>query len=355
MIFFENAWLRDPRFLPSTLPSWSNVGGGRCAAGCLAARKKWFKAAAKVRKRLHKFIPTFDNDCKFVIDLLDFWEECRPLSLDEKQLREDARAALAASIRRQSAYWKQRGKCRAVCEGDENTGFFHASASSRFRKNCIPVLSVDGVDLFSHESKACALRAYYKDLLGTTSPCTWNFSLSDLYGNSATLPNDLSNPFTSEEIRQAFLDMNRLSSPGPDGFGPSFYRSFWPSIKHAILPLFAQFHQGIADLERLNRAHIVLLPKNTSPSSPEAFRPISLQNCPIKAIANLTSRLKPLIPISVHGNQTGFITGRNIAENYVYAADLVSSCTLANDQPWFLSSTSAKPSTLWLGLPWTGY
>ena len=28
----------------------------------------------------------------------------------------------------------------------------------------------------------------------------------------------------------------------------------------------------------------------------------------------------------VHGNQTGFISGRNVAENFVFAADLISSC-----------------------------
>ena len=72
---------------------------------------------------------------------------------------------------------------------------------------------------------------------------------------------------------------------------------------------------------------IVLLPKKDAPTSLDAFRPISLQNCPVKAVAKvITSRLKPLIPLLVHGNQTGFISGRNIAENFVFAADLISSC-----------------------------
>src|SRR3954463_12728673 len=53
----------------------------------------------------------------------------------------------------------------------------------------------------------------------------------------------------------------------------------------------------------------------------------SLQNCLIKAVAKvLTNRIKPLIPLLVHGNQTGFISGRNIAENFVFAADLTNSC-----------------------------
>lgn len=104
--FFENVWLLDPRFLPSTLPSWTNSGRGSCVAGCLAVRKKRFRAAAKVWKKQHRFIPAFDNDCKFLIDLVDFWEECRSLSSVEVQLRGDSRSALVSSIRRQSAHWK---------------------------------------------------------------------------------------------------------------------------------------------------------------------------------------------------------------------------------------------------------
>lgn len=75
-------------------------------AGCLAVRKKRFRAAAKVWKKQHRFIPAFDNDCKFLIDLVDFWEECRSLSSVEVQLRGDSRSALVSSIRRQSAHWK---------------------------------------------------------------------------------------------------------------------------------------------------------------------------------------------------------------------------------------------------------
>ena len=52
-----------------------------------------------------------------------------------------------------------------------------------------------------------------------------------------------------------------------------------------------------------------------------------MQNCPVNAIAKvLTSRLQPFIPLLVHGNQSGCIRGRYFAENYVFAADLISSC-----------------------------
>lgn len=104
--FFERAWLLDPLFLPSILPSWSRAVNSRCAAGRLAAKKKAVRFASKAWKRQHKFIPTADHDCKFVIDLFDFLEECRSLSSDEAVLRDDARLCLAASVKRQCVYWR---------------------------------------------------------------------------------------------------------------------------------------------------------------------------------------------------------------------------------------------------------
>ena len=72
---------------------------------------------------------------------------------------------------------------------------------------------------------------------------------------------------------------------------------------------------------------MVLLPKTQAPTAPDTFRPISLQNCTPKAVAKiLTNRVKPLIPLLIHYDQTGFLHGRNIAENFIYAADILSTC-----------------------------
>ena len=57
------------------------------------------------------------------------------------------------------------------------------------------------------------------------------------------------------------------------------------------------------------------------------FRSISLQNCSIKAICKaLTTRLQYQIHKIIDVDQTGFISGRNISENFVYATELVQTC-----------------------------
>lgn len=93
------------------------------------------------------------------------------------------------------------------------------------------------------------------------------------------------------------------------------------------MALFEEFYNNKAELQRINKSHIVLIPKKVGVTRPDQFMPISLQNCSLKIVSKaLTSRLQPLIPFLVHPDQTGFIKGRSISENFIYAAELTQTC-----------------------------
>ena len=79
-----------------------------------------------------------------------------------------------------------------------------------------------------------------------------------------------------------------------------------------------------ADLEWINKSYIVLIPKKIGTFDPDHLRPISPQNYPVKLYSKcLTNCVQPIIPDLVHADQSGFIKGRNIAENFILAADIV--------------------------------
>jgi hypothetical protein len=57
------------------------------------------------------------------------------------------------------------------------------------------------------------------------------------------------------------------------------------------------------------------------------FRPICLQNCCVKIpVKLLTTRLQQEISALIDLDQTGFLKGRSISENFVYATELVQVC-----------------------------
>jgi hypothetical protein len=85
--------------------------------------------------------------------------------------------------------------------------------------------------------------------------------------------------------------------------------------------LFTDFHAGVADLGCINRAHVALLPKSEGILAPASYRPVSLQNCSMKAICKAFTSRK-----LIDENQSRFMQGRSISENFVYAIELVQSC-----------------------------
>lgn len=168
---------------------------------------------------------------------------------------------------------------------------------------------------------------YYKRLLGTTVPCHWSFDIGDYYPEPSVDGTRLSTDFTRQEIRDAFFSMNTRSSPGPNGFGPCFYRTFWAMLERDVIVLFAAFAADTLNLDRLNQADLVLLLKKDGVRTPDAFCPISLQGCLVKAFTKaMVHRLQPHIESLVSSDQTGFIKGRCIAENYICVTELFSCC-----------------------------
>lgn len=212
-------------------------------------------------------------------------------------------------------------------EGDENTRFFHACANQRHRRNKIQVIEHDGCEMHNHDQKAAVLHAFYLNLLGSPTQTAWDFRLEDLYPEIAPGLNHIDAVFDKDEIHLAYKYMDSNASPGPDGFGPLFFKTMWAATSSDLLSLFSAFHSHTADIERLNRSYLVLLPKKAGARKPQDFRPIALQNSTIKGISKvLTNPLQPLIPSLIGTDQLGFVLGRCIADSFVYAAELLHCC-----------------------------
>lgn len=165
----------------------------------------------------------------------------------------------------------------------------------------------------------CAIAGdYYQQLLGVPS-----FREHSIDLHSLDLPHiDASAceaPLIEELIWSTIKEMHPDKAPGPDGFSTRFYQACWPIIKEVVMRAVHAF--DVADgrgLDQLNEAFIVLLPKTVDAVDIKDLRPISLIHSFAKILAKaLAAELSPVIPKVVAPNQSAFVAGRSILDNFM--------------------------------------
>lgn len=126
-------------------------------------------------------------------------------------------------------------------------------------------------------------------------------------------------PFSEKKVSDTIAGLPSDKAPGPDGFPGRFYKTCWNIIKDDLLEALAVPHQRNAQrLWRLNSAYLILIPKRMDASSASDFRPIRL----IHSVAKLTTklpanRLGPRLHELVAANQSAFVRGRSIHDNFM--------------------------------------
>ena len=118
---------------------------------------------------------------------------------------------------------------------------------------------------------------------------------------------ELSRPFSAEEIAKVLKQLPVDRAPGADGFNGLFVKRCWSIIEPDFLRLIKDFYEGKLSLENINGSLITLIPKMLSPESHNDFRPISLTNTCLKFLTKLlANRLQHVILKCIHKNQYGF-------------------------------------------------
>ena len=129
---------------------------------------------------------------------------------------------------------------------------------------------------------------------------------------------------SEEELKQAVFGLHPEKSPGPDGYTGQFFRVCWQIVKDDLMLAVRKLQTANSqNLDKLNSATMILLPKVNGANQPKDFRPISLIHCFGKNFSKImASRLQPLMPNLVLPCQNAFIKGRSIHDNFVYVQNL---------------------------------
>jgi hypothetical protein len=203
--------------------------------------------------------------------------------------------------------------------GDACTKFFHLHANHRRRKNRIDSLLVDGVTLAAEADKAEVAFKYYDAILGSELPRAAVLDFSEL-GLPCLDLSELGRPISEEEVWAAIQDLPHDKAPGPDGFTGRFYRSSWSVIKADMVRAFQAISvMDYLSFHHLNEALVTLLPKVDILEGLGDYRPISLIHSFGKIFAKvLANRFAPTLPHLISPNQSAFIKGRQIQDNFRY-------------------------------------
>ncbi len=223
--------------------------------------------------------------------------------------------------------WKSQSRQHWLKKGDGNIKFFHAMANARRRANAINVVVANGRTLYREEEKRDHLFRYFNELFAPNlneRPRTgeWN----NLFGNKPFLnPDNLSIPFSEEEVKKATFQLDSDKASGPDGFNLRFYQRFWWTIKDGLMNIFRELFEGNFNFGPLDFSYICLIPKKERAVAANDFRPICLINGVQKIIYKvLANRLERAMDGIISPGQAAFLKKRSILDSFVTAREILS-------------------------------
>ncbi|XP_071921800.1 uncharacterized protein [Coffea arabica] len=246
-------------------------------------------------------------------------EECQvELSKAQAELRH------ALSIEEQ--FWSQKARVKWLKHGDRNSRYFHAVVRQRRAQGMIHrIKKSNGVWVDKNDDIATEAITYFSDLF----TCSLESS-SDLRHLIPSIISEEDNEKLEEvpsieEVYRVVRSMDGDSAAGPDGFTGKFLTFAWEVVAQDVYNAILSFFCG-AELPRfITSTSIVLIPKMPNPQDFSQFRPISLCNFFNKLLSRiLADRIAYVLPKIISPQQTGFVKGRNITDNFLLAQEIVS-------------------------------
>ena len=238
--------------------------------------------ASDMRKHKQQLLLTLGN--------MDMEAELGGLSEHQWKIRYSLEKELQDIYTAEEIYWQKRGGVKWLLEGDSNTAFFHKCANGRKRKMTIHSLEKDGATLTENAELREHITQYYKKLFGKKETADIHLNSGVWTRQQLITPEEneeLTKPFTLEELDAVVKEMRNGTAPGPDGLSIEFYKEFWPLLRNDIKEMLDELHEGSLGLWRLNYGVIILIPKLKLPNNIKQFRPICLLNIIYKIITKV--------------------------------------------------------------------
>ena len=195
---------------------------------------------------------------------------------------------------------------KSLEQGERPTKYFFNKIKTKYANSTISSLEINNQIVTDTALIEQHVYEHFRNQFDSDSPFTPNLNLDQfLQTHNCKLPtisetnyNNISQPISNHQIKEAIHKLNSKSSSGPDGYSPKLIKCLYK-----IIPNF--FHVAVKkELGEIGFEHtyspnvkqrkIILIPKsNTSHKSIKSLRPISLLSSFYKIISNiLAAQLK---------------------------------------------------------------
>ncbi|XP_060964543.1 uncharacterized protein LOC115704339 [Cannabis sativa] len=157
---------------------------------------------------------------------------------DDISAYNEAEKQLFEIYAQREVFWRQRSKQLWLRDGDNNSRYFHTSATTRQKNNAITKLQgPNGVWCDWNSGLNHVIQSYFEELF-----CSSNVHLAGVVDNirpslTAQQNVDLLASVTEEEVKAALFQMHPEKSPGPDGMTPGFFQKCWSIVKKDVVAL----------------------------------------------------------------------------------------------------------------------
>ncbi|XP_050229117.1 uncharacterized protein LOC126678259 [Mercurialis annua] len=222
------------------------------------------------------------------------------LLLEERAVSIHYRNCLCA----EEKFLKQKSRISWLKLGDSNNKFFHNSVKVRRCRNRITnLIDANGNELKSQEDISSAMVDFYEKLFGKSNQ-RMHIDPNIIDRGPKLGENDFISfvlEVTSEEIKNAMFSINGEKAPWPDGYSSLFFQKNWAIVGGDVIEAVKEFFYTGKLLGQVNATSLSIIPKTSSPSSLNDYRPIACCNV----------------------LQCAFIPGRRIIDNVLLAHELV--------------------------------
>lgn len=301
--WIEREWERK-RDLMTSLKSFSEklIEWNKNTFGCIFKRKRCIK------KRLEGVMTALG--VKVTVGLL---------KLEARLKREWSEVLLLEEM-----LWMQKSCIDWIKLGDKNTRYFHTSTLIKRMRNKVKMLKDEnGCWVEDGEPLKKMAVDYYSNL--------FNSEREGCYVSEREIPvieeetcNEMVRVCIEEEVKRALRDMGSYKAPGPNGYPAIFFKKTWSMVGEDVCS-FVRSVIGRGEItESAAETLLVLIPKETKPTTIRGFRPLSLCNITMKLVSKIiVNRLKEVWKNIISPFQASFVPGRQSVDNVVLCQEFV--------------------------------